>query len=137
MYPEYLVSYIEDNFRIAGQVDLLIKDGNDIYIIDYKGLPLDTPIATENGWKLLKDLTKSDKIFDKDGNLTNILNISEIHNNPCYKIKFDNGEEIVAGAFYDWCCGDDGSPRSLLDEPPRGWRGMDFSKLEAKLIFPR
>lgn len=36
VYPEYLVSYIEDNFRIAGQVDLLIKDGNDIYIIDYK-----------------------------------------------------------------------------------------------------
>lgn len=38
VYPEYLV-YVEskDGFlMLAGQIDLLIKDGNDIYIIDYK-----------------------------------------------------------------------------------------------------
>lgn len=37
IYPEYLVYYDSgDGLRIAGQIDLLIKDGNDIYIIDYK-----------------------------------------------------------------------------------------------------
>lgn len=103
IYPEYLIAKkISNNLKIAGQIDLLIKDGNDIYIIDYKGLPLDTPIATKEGWKLLKDLTKNDKIFDKDGNLTNIINISEIHNNPCYKITFDNNEEIVADHEHRW-----------------------------------
>ncbi len=104
VYPEYLVARKtkDGELRIAGQIDLLIKDGNDIYIVDYKGLPLDTPIATKEGWKLLKDLTKNDQIFDKDGNLTNIINISEIHNNPCYKITFDNNEEIVADHEHRW-----------------------------------
>lgn len=38
IYPEYLVSYKDSKgiLRIAGQIDLFIKDGNDIYIIDYK-----------------------------------------------------------------------------------------------------
>lgn len=38
IYPEYLIAKkTKDNvLKIAGQIDLLIKDGNDIYIIDYK-----------------------------------------------------------------------------------------------------
>lgn len=102
--PEYLVYYSSKDglINLAGQIDLLVKDGNDIYILDYKGLPLDTPIATEKGWKLLKDLTKDDKIFDKDGKLTNIVNISEVHNNPCYEITFDNNEKIVADHEHRW-----------------------------------
>lgn len=38
VYPEYLVHRVSEDkkFRLAGQIDLLIKDGNDIYIIDYK-----------------------------------------------------------------------------------------------------
>lgn len=104
IYPEYLVAKKTNDgkLKIAGQIDLLIKDGNDIYIIDYKGLPLDTPVMTTNGFKLLKDITKKDIIFDKDGNTTNILNISEIHNNPCYKINFDNSESIVADHEHRW-----------------------------------
>lgn len=36
IYPEYLISWEEDNLRISGQIDLLIKEGNDLYLIDYK-----------------------------------------------------------------------------------------------------
>lgn len=37
VYPEFLVSYKFDNgLKISGQLDLLLKDGNDIYIYDYK-----------------------------------------------------------------------------------------------------
>ena len=38
VYPEFMISYKSDDgiLRIAGQLDLLIKDGNDIYIYDYK-----------------------------------------------------------------------------------------------------
>lgn len=38
VYPEYLIYYQSEDgqFRLAGQIDLLIKDGNDIYIVDYK-----------------------------------------------------------------------------------------------------
>lgn len=38
VYPEFLISLkSQDNWlRVAGQIDLLIKDGNDIYLADYK-----------------------------------------------------------------------------------------------------
>jgi len=38
VFPEYLVYRVSEDkkFRLAGQIDLLIKDGNDITIIDYK-----------------------------------------------------------------------------------------------------
>ena len=38
VYPEFMISYKSDDgiLRIAGQLDLLIKDGNDIIVIDYK-----------------------------------------------------------------------------------------------------
>lgn len=38
VYPEYLISYESEDglLKVAGQIDLLIKDGNDIYIVDYK-----------------------------------------------------------------------------------------------------
>lgn len=38
VFPEYMVYRRSDDnkFRLAGQIDLLIKDGNDIYIVDYK-----------------------------------------------------------------------------------------------------
>ncbi len=38
IYPEYLISlmYKDGKLKVAGQIDLLIKDGNDITIIDYK-----------------------------------------------------------------------------------------------------
>ncbi len=38
IYPEYLIhrTSADGTLRIAGQIDLLIKDGNDIIIVDYK-----------------------------------------------------------------------------------------------------
>ena len=36
VYPEYLVHYVDGNLRLAGQIDLLIKDGCNIIIVDYK-----------------------------------------------------------------------------------------------------
>ena len=104
IYPELLMHRISEDgkLRIAGQADLILIENNNIHVLDYKGLDLNTPILTTTGFKFLKNITKSDTIFDKDGNETNILNISEIHHNPCYKITFDNGEEIIADHEHRW-----------------------------------
>ena len=104
VFPEYMIYRKSDDgkFRLAGQIDLLIKDGNDIYIIDYKGLPLDTIIPTKNGWTTIKDIKEGEEIFDKEGNITKVLHKSEIHYNPCFKITFDNGEEIIADHEHRW-----------------------------------
>lgn len=104
VYPEFLISLKSKDgiLQVAGQIDLLIKDGNDIYVYDYKGLPLDTKIPTKTGWTTIKDIKEGEEIFDKDGNLTKVIHKSDIHYNPCFKITFDNGESIVADHEHRW-----------------------------------
>lgn len=104
VYPEYLIYRESDDgiLLLAGQVDLIIKNGNHITIVDHKGLPLDTPILTSKGWSTMKDLKIGDKVFDKDGNLCNVTVKSQIHYNPCYKINFDNHESIIADKEHRW-----------------------------------
>ena len=36
VYPEYLIAVTKDNLNLAGQIDLLVKNGNEITIIDHK-----------------------------------------------------------------------------------------------------
>lgn len=104
VFPEYLISRTSKDgiLRIAGQIDLLIKKGNHITIADYKGLPLDTEILTINGWSTIGDVCEGNIIFDGEGNPTKIIHKSKIHNNPCYKITFDNGDSIVSDIDHRW-----------------------------------
>ena len=92
----------------AGTFDLLFyykhptddsKSG--LLIYDWKGLPLDTPIATTNGWKTMGTIQEGDFVFDKNGHPTKVLHTSSIHHNPCYKIVFDN-DEIIADCDHRW-----------------------------------
>lgn len=103
-HPELILW--NDKAQIAGQADLVfietIGDKRYIDIDDYKGLSLDTEIPTPTGWTLMKDLKVGDEIFDGKGNITKIKHVSEIHYNPCYKIKFDNNTEIIADHEHKW-----------------------------------
>ena len=104
VYPEYLISRTSADgiLRLAGQIDLLVKNGNEIIIVDYKGLPLDTPILTSVGFKTMATLQVGDIVYDKDGLETKVTVKSEIHHNKCYKINFDNSESIVADKDHRW-----------------------------------
>ena len=104
VYPEYLIYRESDDgiLRIAGQVDLIVKSGNEITIIDHKGLPLDTEIPTETGWTTMENLNVGDKVFDKDGNLCTVLVKSEVHHNPCYTINFSKDFSITADCDHRW-----------------------------------
>lgn len=89
---------------IAGTADMVFYNTktNKFLIRDYKGLPLDTPIFTSEGWKTMGELKVGDKVYDKDGNLCNVKNKSNIHNKPCMKIKLDNNVEIVCDEEHRW-----------------------------------
>ena len=78
------------------------KGERTIDCLDYKGLALDTEIPTDIGWVTMGEVKKGDTIFDGDGNLTKVKNVSEIHYNPCYKIIFDTNEEIVCDHEHRW-----------------------------------
>lgn len=102
--------YAEDYPKnYAGTFDLLMyyehptdPDKGGFIIMDYKGLPLDTPILTTNGFVNMGDLKEGMFVYDKDGKAVRILHCSSIHHNPCYKIRFDNNDEIIADIDHRW-----------------------------------
>lgn len=132
VYPEYLIYRESDDgiLRLAGQIDLIIKQGNDIILCDHKGLPLDTPILTERGWSTMEQLKVGDKVFDKDGNLCNVQVKSSVHHNPCYRINFDNSESIVADEEHRWLIS------FKLQKPtrknPSGYKSVVMTTIELK-----
>jgi hypothetical protein len=68
-----------------------------------KALALDTPIPTPNGWTTMGDLKVGDIILSPSGNSVSVTMKTEVmHNHDCYKIYFDNGEEIVADVDHLW-----------------------------------
>lgn len=104
LFPEYLIHYEspDGKLNLAGQIDLLVKEDNQFTIIDWKGLPLDTPIPTPEGWVTMGELSVGDKVFDKDGEVCTVLHKSEVHYNPCHKITFTNGDEVVSDSDHRW-----------------------------------
>lgn len=131
VYPEYLISVESKDkvLRLAGQIDLIIKQGNEITIVDHKGLPLDTPILTENGWSTMEQLKVGDKVFDKDGNLCTIQVKSSVHHNPCYKINFDNSESIVSDEEHRWLIS---FKRNPTKKNPSKYKSVIMTTIELK-----
>ena len=91
----------------CGTFDLLMAEKDTSgkitpFLMDWKGLPLDTPILTSNGFKKMGDLKIDDLVYDKEGKQCKILHISEIHENPCYRIDFLDGTSIVADQDHRW-----------------------------------
>ena len=104
VYPEYLIYYEspDGKLNLAGQIDLLVKEGTSFSIIDWKGLPLDTKIPTYTGWTTMGEIKVGDKVFDMNGEPCSVIHKSEIHHNPCYRITFETGEQIVADEDHNW-----------------------------------
>lgn len=68
-----------------------------------KALCLDTPILTPTGWTTQGKLKIGDRVYDENGKICNVTYVHPIENDrKCYKIIFDNGEEIISSAEHEW-----------------------------------
>lgn len=68
-----------------------------------KALDLDTRIPTPTGDKTMKDIHVGDYVFDENGYPTMVTYESPIYtNHQCYKVTFDDGENIIADADHNW-----------------------------------
>ncbi len=68
-----------------------------------KAISIDTPIATVDGFKLMRDIEVGDKVFDENGEVCNVLGVSPIrYDRDCYEITFSDGAKIVADAEHNW-----------------------------------
>lgn len=73
-----------------GVIDALWVDGTIARIIDWKGLPLDTPIPTPQGWTTIDALTVNDRVLGRDGRPCKVVAKSKVHHRRCYRIIFDD-----------------------------------------------
>ena len=67
-----------------------------------KGLALDTPIPTPNGWTTMGELSVGDTLYDENGEECKVSFTSEIHHIDCYEVEFSNGEKIVCDGDHRW-----------------------------------
>ena len=104
IHPELCL--YNNEFQACGMTDRCFIETIDgvryIDLEDFKGLDINTPIPTIDGFKLMKDIEVGDIIFDGEGNTTKVMHVSNIHYNPCYKITFDSGESIICDHEHKW-----------------------------------
>jgi hypothetical protein len=101
--------------RLAGTVDHLARvvketkfstvaglDVGSVIVLDKKGLPLDTPLPTPDGWTTMGDVKPGDKLFSSNGQVCTVRSKSEVHLNPCARITFDDGSSVVCDDEHRW-----------------------------------
>ncbi|MEC4616304.1 PD-(D/E)XK nuclease-like domain-containing protein [Tsukamurella tyrosinosolvens] len=89
---------IETGVRMRGRVDWLRPD----YLVDFKGLALDTPIPTPTGWATMGSLRVGDHVFGSDGRPCRVTAKSEVHFKDCYRMKYDDGTSLVCDHDHLW-----------------------------------
>lgn len=67
-----------------------------------KGLALDTPIPTPDGWSTMKDITVGHRVFDMHGKPTLVIAKSDVKRIPCFRVNFTNGDSIVCDDEHRW-----------------------------------
>jgi replicative DNA helicase len=79
-----------------------------------KALALDTPIHTPDGWTTMGELAVGDQVFDERGLPCRVTYLSPVRDDRvCYRVRFDDGTELVADAEHQWFTYDDAAWRVL------------------------
>ena len=66
-------------------------------------LALDTPVLTPLGRRMMGSLNRGDEVFAPDGSVVKVKALSPVfHDHECYRVRFDDGTEIVADAQHRW-----------------------------------
>jgi len=110
-YPE---QGLKGKLGLKGTIDLITDLGDGVYeVVDWKGLPTDTPIPTIEGWKTMGTLTINDIVFDKDGNQTKVVGKSKKSYKECYEIEFDDKTKAICDYEHLWLLDND----DVVDAP--------------------
>ncbi len=94
---------LSGQLRIKGTIDLVTKiDDKHYEVVDWKGLPIDTPIPTPQGWTTMGEISVGDKVFDQNGVQCNVVGKSTVKEKPCYTIMFNDGSSVTCDEDHLW-----------------------------------
>lgn len=103
--PERKVAPTDEH---PGTADLY--DARNFRVIDHKGLAIDTPVPTPDGWSLVGDLQVGDMVFGSDGSPCTVTNTYPYQERVCYRVRFTDGTELVVDDVQEfvWTLSDSG-----------------------------
>lgn len=68
-----------------------------------KALALNTPIPTPTGWTTMGEVSVGDQVLAADGAPTTVTAATDVMlDRPCYRVRFDDGSEIIADEEHQW-----------------------------------
>ncbi|WP_297739654.1 recombinase RecT [uncultured Tessaracoccus sp.] len=95
--------------------------------MERKGLAVDTPIPTPDGWTTMGAIAEGDTVFDMDGQPVAVREVSDVKNIGCYRLTFGNGQTIVCDEEHFWVA------RIGWKQSREGWDTLPIAQLfEAK-----
>lgn len=73
------------------------------YANEGKALDIETYIPTPKGFTFIRDLEIGDQVFDENGNICNVTNVTDImYGRKCYKVVFNDGTFVIADSEHQW-----------------------------------
>lgn len=93
-----------DELKVAGTADVIgrhRKTGT-LAVMDLKGLALDTPIPTPEGWTTMGAIEVGAQVFGSDGQVAAVTAKSETKQIGTYVVTFSDGEQIVCDREHLW-----------------------------------
>jgi len=98
-----------------------------------KGLALDTPVATPDGWTTMGDLTAGAVIFGGDGHPCRVTAAFPTRHLDCYRVTLQDGSTLTADGDHKWRVWDrhgyDPEERAAGGSGRRCWRVVDTREL--------
>jgi hypothetical protein len=100
--------FFAKNVWVRGVADMLVVDDDGLraWIVDWKGLALDTPLPTPTGWTTMRDVAVGDVLFSASGDLCRVTGKSEVKNKRCFEVRFDDGGRVVCDDEHLWALHD-------------------------------
>jgi phage terminase large subunit-like protein len=90
-------------------------------------------IPTPDGWTAVANLRPGDFVFGADGKPTLVLAVSDVMlNRECWRLTFDDGNQIVADAEHRWLTYSASELNSLTRRDPR-WREARRSRRQSRV----
>lgn len=96
--------WFDKDVWVRGIADMLIVDkaSSTAWVIDWKGLALDTPLPTPTGWTTMADVAVGDALFSESGDVCYVTGKSKVKTLPCYRITFDDTSTVVCDEEHLW-----------------------------------
>jgi intein/homing endonuclease len=94
--------------------------------------PIETPVATPQGWTTMGDLQPGDEVIGSDGRPARVLAVTTTWEAPVYRVCFSDGSQTLTDIHHRWRVRTDntgdrimqtGDLMKAIDGPPKGTGG--------------